>query len=482
MIKKLFCFFVFVFPCLLEARGFSPVREERFWNQDPYCLEGICAYYSLYQDSLSEERLLGLFPQLSEKDLSAFVHSILSSKDPGYLFPEEEIAVMRKLSLPRVRLSCSWSGDPDLARELILAEFPGDEAKAQYYTTYLDILALRAYVERLRYLDRLTQPSQEEFYRYTIEALNKILFYEEGIRYPSKKEMFSDSFSFLSSVTDSKFGVCLGVVSLYFSLAQRLQVSLEAVTPPGHIYLRCFDGKVNIETTAGGRHIPTERYQDSLDTEQLRVREPKELIGLTFMNQGSFAMQKGRYADACQAYEKARLFLGDQELSDLFGMAKILNGDSRAGKILLESSPQSQVKGSLAYDYLHGYVQDSALMVLFMNPGSTYAEVIDYEKKLQGIIKSNPRCCECRLRLASVSLYLGKTAEGVSLLEECAEALPDDLALHMKLCKILCDRYDYVKAEKYFRQIKKLIQINGIDEAKNPLFMALQRRIAETAP
>lgn len=297
--------------------------------------------------------------------------------------------------------------------------------------------------------------------------------------------MFSDEFSFLSSVADRKFGVCLGVSSLYLSLAQRLDLPLESVTPPGHIYLRYGGGKVNIETTAGGRHLPTEHYCDCLNVDELRIRSEKELIGLTFINQGSFALQKQQYHEADLAYEKAKEYVDDHELEELLGIVKILKGQRKEGEALLKSSSQAQTLGSVAHDYLQGHIDEATLKLLFTHPGSTYDEVLSYQEALKKAVQRSPKCCESRRRLASVFLHLGKIAEGVALLEQSAKEAPEDIALHLKLSKVFCDRHDYAKAQKYFLIAEDLLKDRGIqDEDKKSftLYHEIRKKMFLIAP
>ncbi|EQM62624.1 tetratricopeptide repeat family protein [Chlamydia ibidis 10-1398/6] len=467
---------------------------EKFWNLDPYSLEGLSAHFLMYSDCESQKQLLRFFPILSSNEVPILCHAIMYSKNPEYNFSSEEIDVIKKLnSLEGVSLACACGDsdlnpDKDLARALIFAEFPEKEAKikADYYTVYLDILALRIYVQRLRHIDKCHAiPGSEEFHRFTIEAINKILFYEEGIRYPSKKEMFSDEFSFLSSVTDKKFGVCLGVSSLYYSLSQRLYLPLEAVTPPGHIYLRYLGGKINIETTAGGRHLSTDHYCDCLSIEDLRIRSPKEFIGLTFVNQGSFALQRNQYANAELAYTEAIKYIDDEEVKELLGIAKILNGKTSEGKILLQNSSQVNMKGSVSYDYLNGNIDKSTLALLFSYPGDSFTDSMAYYEKLKKAIKQSPKCSECRRRLASIALHLGKVAEGIILLEQCAKESPDDMVLHLKLCKMHLERHDYAKADEYFKKAQELmneLNINWREGKSYTLFLEIFKKISTISP
>ncbi|AHK63267.1 transglutaminase family protein [Chlamydia avium] len=459
---------------------------EAFWNLDPYCLESLCACFSLHQDHQSYQRLASFFPELSTEEINILSRTILSSKNPQYRFSVQDIEVMKKLSLPGISLFCSREiqeivPDEDLAQALILAEFPGEEDKVRHYTCYLDILALRAYVERKRYLDRENYVlGSEDYHRATIDALNTILFYEEEIRYPSKNEMFADEFSFLSSVADRKFGVCLGVSSLYLSLAQRLFLPLEPVTPPGHIYLRYGKGKINIETTAGGRHLPTEQYCDCISEKDLKIRSYQEIVGLTFINKGSFALQKQCYSDAGIAYEKAREYVNDREIEELLGIVKILNGEKKEGEALLKRSSCSK---SIGEDYLRGNLDIATLKLLFMNPGTTYEEVLNYEISLKRALQKFPKCMGIYRRLASVAIHLGKIADGVALLEQCSQEEREDIALHLKLCKLFFERHDYVKAQRYFLIAQKLLdQEESNDKFFFTLYKEMRQKILSVAP
>lgn len=443
------------------SKNIYEAHHERFWNIDPYRLESVVSYFLLYQDPLSRGRLSQLFPKLTVQELQTLSKSLVHAKSEGFVCSEEERQILKKISLEGLRFFSIEqvevaSPEHDLASSLVMAEFPEKgRAKATHYAYVLDLLALRIYVERLRYMDRYRYPlNSEDFHKCTIEAINTILFFEDGIRYPSKREMLSDEFSFLSSVTDKKFGVCLGVSSLYYALSQRLMLPLDAITLPGHIYLSYQQGKVNIETTAGGRHIATKQYEEGVSKDTFRVRPPREIIALTFMNQGSFALQKQEYQRADEAYERAVAYFEDkQELQELRGVVKILKGDKKGGEALLKDSSQAQVVGSPAYDYLHGNMDDQMLALLFMSPGDSYQEITEYYQGLKQASIKSKKCCECWRRLASTALHLGKTAECVQYLEKCIQDTPDDVFLYLKLCKILCDRYDFAKSASYFSKV-----------------------------
>jgi len=75
----------------------------------------------------------------------------------------------------------------------------------------------------------------------------------------------------LSKVLDAMSGNCLGLTTLYWSIAERLDLTLAAVIIPQHVFLRHYEGKEyrNIEATAYGAEIPDEEY----------VKQTKKLIG-----------------------------------------------------------------------------------------------------------------------------------------------------------------------------------------------------------
>lgn len=474
-------------PMLLQAVGraekapvFSKERQHIFWNVDPYCLDSICACFVSNQDSLSAERLFFLFPQLSQEELLIFAKCILLSKNANYLFSDEEEAIFSKLILPRVSLGCNR--EDDLAKVLVLADSDAEEGKVRRYSLYLDVLALRAYVERER-LVRAADAESDQIELASIEAINTILFEKEGVRYPSKKEMFESRFSELGAVTDSKFGVCLGTAVLYQALAQRLTLSLEAVTPPGHIYLRYKD-VINIETTSGGRHIPTDRYCECIKESQLRVRSQTELIGLTFMNRGAFFLQKGEFLQASRAYEKAKQYLADEQLSDLLGITYILLGKRKEGEFILKNSSERTRKGSAVYDYLQGYISSEVLGVLFADSGVSWQETANYRKKLLDLVENFPKSGALRLRLAAITLELGLVKEGVRLLEKSIEEAPEDLSLRLQFCKLLCNRLDYSRAKKHFDQAKAILAKEGLlfETSSYTLLRALEKNIALAAP
>jgi len=91
-------------------------------------------------------------------------------------------------------------------------------------------------------------------------------------------------FSKLTTVLDSKKGVCLGVSVLYLCLAQRLDLPLELSFHLVIFFVRHVtqESEINIETTARGINYPSENYLD-VNTKLLKKADLKEVIGFIFI-------------------------------------------------------------------------------------------------------------------------------------------------------------------------------------------------------
>src|SRR5262249_14956743 len=140
------------------------------------------------------------------------------------------------------------------ARALLLSQFENDIKKIHTFEAALDLMALQV----------LAKLTKEATAYDKIHALNQFIFFEMGFRFPPHSAYNGkiEHFTFLPHVLESRRGVCLGVSTLYLCIAERIGLSLEIITPPGHIYIRYKEGdkEKNIETTCRGVHIPTEEY------------------------------------------------------------------------------------------------------------------------------------------------------------------------------------------------------------------------------
>lgn len=223
------------------------------------------------------------------------------------------------------------SEEIDLARALLL--FQSDTEDLEYikqYETMLDLMALQI----------LTHLSFNSSDLEKIRALNDFIFQQMQFRFPphSLYAHDIDLYTFLPSVLDNRQGVCLGVSILYLCLAQRLDLNLDIITPPGHIYLSYSDKEraINIETTSRGIDLPSEDYL-GINTRSLQKRTIKEVIGLAFINQASVFWQKDDYQQAINLYKKAQLFLPQDPLLKMFlAINYLLIGEKAQGKKILQ--------------------------------------------------------------------------------------------------------------------------------------------------
>jgi len=327
MRKWLLCLFL---PVTLVC---GDVKLTTLYNSlDPCSIGQLFAFYHLYPDTSEGERALSNAWELmhshrkekkyleGELVLPAMeINSIIAlvNKQPfetDIQLDEDQLALIESISdhLSNRKLKgwAVWekedlialpSEEIDLARALLLYQFEEDRLKVRQYEATLDLISLQI-------LARLPMgASQEE----KISAINHFIFHEKRFRFPPHSLWAKDIdvYTFLPSVLDSRLGVCLGVSILYLSIAQRLDLPLEIITPPGHIFIRYNSGEstLNIETTARGVHMPDKVYL-GINTRKLQERTLKEVVGLAFINQASVFWQKDDFETTVELYEKALPF------------------------------------------------------------------------------------------------------------------------------------------------------------------------------
>ena len=242
-----------------------------------------------------------------------------------------------------------------------------------------------------------------------------------------------DLYTFLPSVLDSRKGVCLGVSILYICLAQRLDLSLEMITPPGHIYVRhCSPEKtVNIETTARGIHVDSKEYL-GIDTRSLQQRNIKDVIGLAHFNQASVYIQDEGFDKALEAYRKAELYLPDDMLlKELIGYNLLFLGHLEEGKkLLLEVHghiPEYAVSPSiLTADYLEGKTDVDGIKAIFQRVDTKRESVIAKREHLQKIVDEFPNFRTGWFQLAVTWLQLHRQGEALEALQNYHRLDPED--------------------------------------------------------
>lgn len=432
-----------------------------------------------------------ILPSLDPKPLINFVNR--TSFESAPLLDKEQLIVIEKLSRHLLNRPLKgfglWDLDAlmklpneeiDLARGLLLAEMGRDEAKIRSYEANIDLMALQIFAR----LKEDATPLEK------IRAINDYIFSEMRFRFPPHslhaKEI--DVYTFLPSVLDSRRGVCLGVSILYLCLAQRLGLQLEAITPPGHIYVRYVapNGDIlNIETTARGIDVPSEMYL-GIETKKLQQRDIREVIGLAFMNQAAVSWHKNDPQTAIQLYEKARPFLKDDYLLNMFlGFNYLFVGKEKEGRALLE-----KVKGitpdhaiccdSVTEDYLAGLANAEAIQAIYSEVNETRDSILEKQKKLEKVVEQFPRFRQGVFHLATTWLQLGREKEALPVLEKYIQMNPKDPTVNYYIAAIHLQRRNFNKAWHYLRACEEIVFAKDHKpHALQELRQALQRSCPE---
>lgn len=410
------------------------------------------------------------FPALDLQPIISLVNR--SPQETGPTLNEEQLAVIEKLGRHlgnrRLKGFGLWEQEAilqlppeeiDLARGLLLTEMgkdPAAQQKIRSYEASLDLMALQI----LARLSPQATPQEK------ILAINHYIFCEMRFRFPPHslyaKEI--DVYTFLPSVLDRRRGVCLGVSLLYLSLAQRLDLLLEAITPPGHIFVRYKSPNgeiVNIETTARGIDIPSEAYL-GIDARQLQERTLREAIGLAFMNQASVSWQKGDPNTAILLYEKALPFLKEDFLLKLFlGFNYLFAGREEEGRKLLEEvrgmiPDAAASQKTIAEDFLAGQTSTEGIQAVFAEVDETRHSILEKQKKLEAVVSQHPRFRQGIFHLAITWLQLGREKEALPLLERYVEIYPSDPTANYYLSAIHFQRHNFNEAWKYLKAAERI--------------------------
>ncbi len=350
----------------------------------------------------------------------------------------------------------------DLARALFLEEMQQEKDmvayKIRYFEACLDLMALQI-------LAKLSDnPSDID----KIHAINDFIFYEKRFRFPPQsnhaKEI--DTYTFLSSVIDSRRGVCLGVSLLYLTLAQRLGLDLEIITPPGHIYIRYKDNSgniINIETTARGVDYPSDVYL-GLETKKLQQRNIKEAIGLVFINQASVYWTSQHYETAVNLYKKAMKYLpNDPTLKQMLGLNLLFSGHENEGNEMLKKvknfkSEYQTTKDNLIEDLLDGKTDVESVKAIFLSVDETRSSIIEKQESLKKIVEKFPKFRAALFQLTNTYLQLGREKEATKYLNKLYELDPNDIIVNYYLSVISYERLDYQNAWKFLKNTENLLE------------------------
>lgn len=350
------------------------------------------------------------------------------------------------------------SEEIDLGKALLLSQLDGEPdaaEQARRYSAQLDLMALQIQAR----LPKEATPYQK------IRATNRFIFEEMHFKFPphSVHAQDIDLYTFLPSVMDNHLGVCLGVTALYLAIAQRIDLPLEIITPPGHIYVRYRDGEEirNIETTARGVHMPCETYL-SVGTRSLQERTLKEVIGMTHFNQASTFLHQEKFERTVQAYEKARPYMHDDPMvNELLGFSYLLVDREAEGEALLreiaDALPDHAVnKRTLAEDYLAGKVDKEGVKATFMLVDEKRESILKKQKRLAKVVEAHPEFRDGLHALAITWIQLNRKREAMETLLRAHEIDPTDPTTEYYLSVLHGERRDFKSCWKFLQRAEAL--------------------------
>lgn len=477
------------------AKTLSP--EERkikslYSTLDPHSIAQLLAFHELYPESAEGERALqrawqllcgSTIPQhtaslmLPKPELQGII--ALVNRHPlesVVKLTEEQLSLVenigRRLANRSLKGAHIWTQEAlkalpheeiDLSRALLIEQFtidgqnlPEFKEQVRQYEASLDLMALQI-------LARLPDtPSDEQ----KLKEMNRLIFHEMQFRFPPHSIYAKDVdlYTFLPSVIDNRRGVCLGVSILYLCLGQRLDLPLEIITPPGHIYVRyrSHDQILNIETTARGIHIPSEMYL-GINTRQLRQRSLREVIGMAFVNQASVMWTKGDFETTVALYEKARPYLQeDPLLKMLLGFNYLFVGRKREGAALLKeiegmTFQESVSPETLPKDYLDGKINAEGIKAVFMPVDATRESILAKQKEIQKILKRYPQYRGGLFQLATTWLQLNRGSEAMEVLLRYHELDSDNATVEYYLTLLAAQRMNYPMAWTHLKKTEALV-------------------------
>jgi len=478
-----------IIPLLLISFSlFATSNIRSLYNSlDPYSLTQYMAFYELYPDTREGKEALSHVWQLLRQnpnqqnmprfllpkfDIQAIVSLVTRQPfDPPVKLADQEMKAVESLCSHfhnrKLKGASVWTQEEvlalppeevDLCRGLLIEQFADAENPKQeirQYEASLDLMALQI-------LARLPKKatSMEK-----VKEINRYIFQEMQFRFPphSLYAKDIDVYTFLPSVLDSRQGVCLGVSILYLCLAQRLDLPLEIITPPGHIYVRYHEGDtlVNIETTARGINPPNETYL-GINTRKLQQRNIKEVIGMAFVNQASVFWGKGEFDTCVNLYEKALPYLTEDKLIHLLlGMNYLFVGRKKEGDALLKPLnhyvfDHAVSEDTLATDYLEGKVSAEGLKSIFLPVDETRESIKSKQKELENLLKKYPNFRAGIMQLAVSYLQLGRLGKAREVLNRYHKIDPTDPTVEYYLSIVCAERRDFNAAWKYLKEAEEI--------------------------
>ncbi len=450
---------------------------------DPLSVSQHLALHELYPDTPEGQAALQkAWALLSQKEAPSYstsipvsasvIHGIIAliNKQPDQQIPQlttEQLNAISSLAqhLPNRKLKGHYAKteeeilplppeEIDLARALFLSQ--GLATDLQNYEAMLDLMALQILVR--------LPPNATPYDK--IREMNRFIFDELGFRFPPHSLYVNDIdlYTFLPSVLDSRRGVCLGVSVLYLCLAQRLDLRLEMITPPGHIYIRYHEGDeiINIETTARGIDLKSEIYL-GIDTRSLQERNIKDVVGLTYFNQASVYWQRSEYQKGLDCFLTAKKYLPeDKLLKELMGYNYLMLGEKEKGEELLREIkdyiPDYAVsKNTLAEDYLVENVNVDGIKTIFKHVDEKRESILEKKEELEKILAKYPRFREGWMSLAITWIQLHRQKEALEALKKYHELDPNNPTAEYYLAMLYASRLDFNRSWEHFLKTEAIV-------------------------
>jgi tetratricopeptide (TPR) repeat protein len=444
---------------------------------DPFSVTKQLAYHELYPETEEGQKALARawellggtasdlpFEALSPQHMVDMLQGIESGTrlDEASLEAVEQLG--RRLQHHHLAGHTAWTREEvlalpdeevDVARGLLIELFNEDRELIRSYEALLDLMALQILARTSLYA-----PAAEK-----IAVINWFLFDEMHLRFPPHSAWATgvDDYTFLPSILDSRRGVCLGVSTLYLCIAQRLDLHLEAITPPGHIYLRTSgdaDG-INIETTARGVHIPSDHYL-SVHTRSLQTRNRHQVIGYNFFNQAGTLWQAGRLDEAIAAYHTTLAYSpGDSLATELLGYVLLIDGQKEEAFALLSQvrdylPDYAVTPNCLIADVLDGRVDASGVAAVYQQVDETRESILEKQEEIRDILTQFPLYRQGWFHLAVTHLQLGRNREGLEILQHYHTLNPDDATAEYYLAALNAERYNYPAAWAHLARAEAL--------------------------
>lgn len=443
----------------------SLVLSALFNSLDPESLTQACAYYELYPETEEGQKALkrakNLLKAPDEMPVEWLVNAI--HRFPTAPLEAQQIEIIDSLAatFPNRKLKGYHveteeellkldSSEIDLSKALLILQTKGKE-EIKNYLALLDLMTLQV-------LSRLPPNAT---HKDKIKEMNRFIFQELRFRFPPHSIYAKkiDTFTFLPSVMDNHIGVCLGVTTLYLSLSQRLDLPLEIMTPPGHIFVRYRDGDeiVNIETTARGVNLPNEHYETIRVKKALEPRELKEVIGMTFINKASIFWEEGSYDKAVTFYEKALPYLKNDPLTkELLAYSYIVSGQPEKGEKLLKSIENDL--SDIGEDVLAKKVAADGLKAIFCHVDETRESIIAKKEELLKVMKEFPLFRTGLEQMAVCYLQLHRPKEAISWLLKYHEIDRKNGLIEYYLASLHAERQDFENAWAYLKNAEETIK------------------------